>query len=183
MFEGRYDVLFPNAPPEAWEYIYVEYIDLSGLADTPEYRLITNVLNLNSRLRAIPEYVKVQLGCIEHFGEMSPTVNEKLAKKGYAIPADLEKAKEALLKIPGKEKLYDHRLKEADAALKKLRGTRVENGNDSKRERRKFIQMLNSLGTTYRIDRDKTTVEELAAMVRENAEQRKKDLADKFAKS
>lgn len=173
MFEGRYDVLFPAAPHEAWDSIYVDYIDLSGLADTPEYNLIMNIHNIEGRQRSIPGYVSVQLECIQYFGKLSPVITDKLAKKGHVLPSDIIKAREVLLRIPIKEKIYEHKLKEADSSLKKLRDKRVIGTSDAKRERGKFIRMLNNLGTIYTIDRNKTTVEELAQMVRETAEQKK----------
>lgn len=169
-FEGDYNVLFENAPPEAWEAIYAEYIDLSGLAATSEYELIKTVFNLETRLRAVPEYAKVVVGCVNSFGKLYAPAVQKLAKYGYKVPDDPQKAVEYLQTALSKEKRFEHDLKAASASLDKLRAMKTEQHNDVKRQRRQFIQEINSLGTIYRIDRDKTTVEEYALMKREQME-------------
>lgn len=175
MFEGNYDALFQGAPAEAWEAIYVEYVDLSGLAATAEYELIKTIHNLDARLRAVPAYVKVNLACIGNFGKLHAGATSKLAKYGHKIPDDLEKAVQVLQAVSKREQRYEHDLKAATASLEKLRGLKVEKNNDTKKQRRQFISKLNTLGTIYRIDRDKTTVEELALMEREQSEKNQTD--------
>lgn len=178
-FEGDYNVLFEGAPPEAWEAIYAEYIDLSGLANTGEYELIKTIHNLETRLRAVPEYAKVVAGCVASFGKIYAPAAQKLAKYGYKVPADPQQALTYLQTALSKEKRFEHDLKSAMASLEKLRAMKTEQHNDVKKQRRQFIQEINSLGTIYRIDRDKTTVEEYALMKREQMERMQEEQINK----
>lgn len=157
MFDGK---THPN-----WDEIYLEYIDTSGIAITQEYELLLGIHNLQTRLTAIPEYVKVQTLSWYNFRAYHPTATERLAKYGYKMPRTGDPIP-FLSKIAVKEKRFHHELKVKEAQLEKLRSSQKV-GKEGKEARREFIRLLNHLGTKYRLDRDKTTCEELALMVKD----------------
>lgn len=171
MFDGKEH---PN-----WDQIYLEYIDVSGIGITQEYDLLLAIHNLQTRLNAIPRYVQIQVACWHNFNQLSETATQKLAKYGYKMPEG--NPLEYLSRISGKEKRFAHDLKNKEAQLEKIRSGQ-KGGKDAKQERREFIRMLNHLGTKYRIERDKTTCEELALMVKDTNEEAMAEQMAKIAK-
>lgn len=157
MFDGK---THPN-----WDEIYLEYIDTSGIAITQEYELLLGIHNLQTRLNAVPEYVKVQTVCWYNFRRLHPVATERLARYGYKMPKTGDPIP-VLARIESKEKRFHHDIKVKEAQLEKLRSSQ-KTGKEGKESRREFIRLLNHLGTKYRVDRDKTTCEELALMVKD----------------
>ena len=145
----------------------MDYIDISGLADTEEYSLMATINNLNARLNSVPHYVSAQQETVRIFNKYHPKATENLARFGYKMPMDMNNALKFLDSIKSKEKRFRYDLQAAEDKLAKLKKPETQ---DVKKTRRAFIKMLNSLGNTYRIDRDKTTIEELALMVKDSIE-------------
>lgn len=179
MFDGKYFTLGPTATAQHWDELYLDYIDLSGQSATPEYDLIVTIYNAENRTRIVPVLTAVVDECIRQLGRVPPNPVTALRKFGYRIPDDPIAAIEYLPKIEQGEKRIGHELRAARNSLEKLRREQTSTSTNPKKERRKFIQMLNGLGTIYRIDRERTTVEELALMVREQAEQRREEQINK----
>lgn len=173
---------FEGVEIENFEDIYSDYIDISGLAETQEYSLLTTIHNLQARLIAIPHYVAVQDETVKIFGKYHPIATERLSRYGYKMPLDVKLAPKMLSNVLSKEKRFRYDLQAAEDKLKALKKPESET-QDLKKQRRAFIKMLNSLGTKYRIDRDKTTVEELALMVKESMEQAAQEAMDRQMKS
>lgn len=173
---------FDGEEIENFDDIYSDYIDISGLAETQEYSLLATIHNLNARLIAVPHYVAVQEETVNIFGKYHPIATERLSKYGYKMPLDPKSSLKTLSNILSKEKRFRYDLQAAEDKLKALKKPETET-KDLKKERRSFVKMLNSLGTKYRIDRDKTTVEELALMVRESMEQSAQEAMDRQMKS
>ena len=169
MFNGK---THPN-----WEKIYLEYIDVSGIGVTEEFSTLIAIHNLQTRLNSIPRYVQVQVACWYNFQKLHPTATIKLAKYGYKMPEGDPLS--YLTQIESKEKRFMHLLKEKEQQLLKIR-EKVK--NQSKSDRIDFIRMLNHLGVKYRIDRDKTTVEELAIMVKDANDEAMNEQIQKLAK-
>ena len=173
---------FEGVEIENFEDIYSDYIDISGLSETQEYSLLTVIHNLNARLIAVPHYVAVQEETVKIFGKYHPIATERLSKYGYRMPLDPINAPKMLSNIISKEKRFRYDLQAAEDKLKALKKPDSE-PQDIKKQRRAFVKMLNSLGTKYRIDRDKTTVEELALMVKESMEQAAQEAMDRQLKA
>jgi hypothetical protein len=161
------DSWFNEKPFDGWQDVYMDYIDISGLAETEEYSLLMTIHNLNARLVSVPQYVAVQQETIQIFNKYHPIATKNLARFGYKMPRDLNQALKFLQGVKSKEKRFRYDLQAAEDKLSKLKKPEVK---DLKKSRRAFIRMLNNLGKTYKLDRDKTTVEELALMVRESIE-------------
>lgn len=171
MFDGKQH---PN-----WDAIYLEYVDVSGIGITQEYELLLGIHNLQTRLNAIPKYVQIQVACWHNFKELSEPVSQKLARYGYKIPTD--NPLQYLERVLPKEKRFLHDLKSKESQLVKVRESQ-KNGSEGKQARREFIRLLNHLGTKYRIDRDKTTCEELALMVKDMNDEAAAEQMAKIAK-
>lgn len=171
--------MFDGKTHPKWDEIYLEYIDASGIGITQEFDLLLAIHNLQTRLNAIPRYVQIQIACLHNFGELSSTITQKLAKYGYKIPANDPLT--YLSNISVKEKRFEHDLKSKEAQLEKVRASQ-KTGSEGKQARREFIRMLNHLGTKYRIDRDKTTCEELALMVKDTNDEATAEQMAKLAK-
>ena len=171
--------MFDNKEHPSWEEIYLEYIDVSGIGITQEFDALLAIHNIQTRLNAIPRYVQVQVACWYNFKQLHPVATEKLARYGYKMP--VSDPLDYLSKIELKEKRYLHDLKQKEKQLAKIRETRTEAPN-SKKDRIDFIRMLNHLGTKYRIDREKTTVEELAIMVKDANDEATSEQMQKLAK-
>lgn len=161
------DSWFNEKPFDGWQDVYMDYIDISGLAETEEFSLLMTIHNLNTRLISVPQYVAVQQETIQIFGKYHPTATANLARFGYKMPMDVNTALKFLDGVKSKEKRFRYDLQAAEDKLSKLKKPETQ---DLKKSRRAFIKMLNNLGQSYRIDRDKTTVEELALMVKESIE-------------
>lgn len=171
--------MFDGKTHPKWEEIYLEYIDVSGIGITQEFDLLLAIHNLQTRLNAIPRYVQIQIVCWHNFKELSGAATEKLAKYGYKMPEG--DPLEYLARIGAKEKRFAHDLKNKEAQLQKIRSGEKA-GKDGKQQRRDFIRMLNHLGSKYRIDRDKTTCEELALMVKDTNDEAMAEQMAKIAK-
>lgn len=156
MFDGK---THPN-----WEEIYLEYIDISGIGITQEFDTLLAIHNIQTRINSIPRYVQVQVACWHNFKQLHPIATEKLARYGYRMPVG--DPLNYLARIEPKEKRFLHELKQKEQQLAKIRENKTQMPN-GKKDRIEFIRMLNHLGTKYRIEREKTTVEELAIMVKD----------------
>lgn len=171
MFDGK---THPN-----WDEIYLEYIDVSGIGITQEFDLLLAIHNIQTRLNTIPRYVQVQVACWHNFKKLHPIATAKLARYGYRMP--IGDPLPYLGRIIPKEKRFLHDLKQKEQQLTKIREGQKQAPN-SKKDRLEFIRMLNHLGTKYRIDRDKTTVEELAIMVKDANDEATAEQMQKLAK-
>lgn len=156
--------MFEGADLPGWEAVYIDYIDLSGLAATDEYDLLVAINNITVRIETVPTYIEVQKQCIVHFGKYHPIATEKLAKFGYPMPNDVSKAQAFLTSVLSKEKRYRQDLRQANDKLEKLK--RPE-GNDAKKASRSWGKAVNEMSKRqgYRIDRNVVTVYEYALMI------------------
>lgn len=156
MFEGA------NLP--GWEIVYIEFIDLSGLAATDEYDLLVAINNIIIRIETVPTYIEVQRQCIKHFNLYHPVATEKLKKFGYPMPNEVSKAEAFLSSVLSKEKRWRQDLRQANAKLEKLKHPE---GNDAKKASRSWGKTKNEMSKRqgYRIDSKLTLVKEYALMI------------------
>lgn len=156
MFEGA------NLP--GWEIVYIEYIDLSGLAATDEYDLLVSINNITVRIETVPTYVEVQRQCIRHFNMYGEVPTKKLAKHGYPMPNDISKAEAFLNSVLSKEKRWRQDLRQANEKLERLKHPE---GADAKKASRSWGKAVNEMSKRqgYRLDRNIITVYEYALMI------------------
>lgn len=172
-FENKYDVLAISGEPsleqlsEAWEKIHVEFIDLSETL-IPEVSLLKQIKVLECDIEMINCIVFVLEESVTRLGYPLEKAVNMIAQNGhhpkwnndvddYLKQCKKIRSKESknisLLAIKNKE-LEDYR--KAEAAKKTINNSRSE-----------FIRVMNDLRRFgYPIDKDKTTAEELAIMIK-----------------
>jgi hypothetical protein len=155
---------------EAFSKIDVEYIDLSGQYESGDYENIKNIIALGTRIKHIELLLFINKQCILEFDNpwMPSLVDFK--KYGYNLTWDKSIADfiNQLENIESSEKVH---IVELEIAKKKLKKP-DENEETRTYKRADFIKMIINLQKQkYIIDRDRTTMEELAIMVGEVRDQ------------
>jgi hypothetical protein len=182
-FQQRYRVLVLEGDPtdeelkNAFDLINAEYIDLSGLYVTREFDLSAHIHYLHIRKTTIEEFVRLQRKFIEQFGV--PFVSEfRLVKKyGYSFnwnheAPNLEHFLSKLNKVASQEVRYGIELSNKTKELFELRSKRIAKEAPVLETRKQFMTMIIRLQQSkFVIDRNKTTVEELALMIADQKDQ------------
>jgi transcriptional regulator with PAS, ATPase and Fis domain len=177
---------------EAFEDIVIEYIDLAGLVDNEEIGLTKRIEQLRIRVTVIDTAIGLQKQSIRHFREPFVEGLPLLKKYGYSIAwnKDAEQFLKELSRIETREKVQQVYLLEAEKEveqLKKNKSAKVSKDiRNPTKERQKFIDLLTTLPTAgYMIDKERTTVEELASMIRQynEASRQREQVAHQKAKA
>lgn len=149
--------------------ISVEYADLSGLSQSDELDLSRKILYLDLRVKRNSILLHIQYESLDKIG--MPCIGAFDKMNGYAFTwdndnPDIENFREQLRAYQSNEKHYELEL---ENALKEFMNTKhkgEENGGNIIDKRRSFLKQLNNIERDgYRIDKDKTSMEELALMV------------------
>lgn len=157
-----------------FQTVYTEYIDTAALYETDEFNQVTYIHYLNNRVNSIKIAIRLQKEFINNFD--IPFINDLafFKKFGHIVywNNDKERFLETLDKVENKEKRY---ISELEKAIKNLKDTRLKKNKGERtvaETRAGFIKTLISLGKIgYKIDRDSTTVEELALMIKQQTEE------------
>lgn len=182
VFEERLEVLIIEGEPtkgqllNALENIQTEYIDLSNQNNSNESILVKTINALKLRISIIKFYIQIHRDCILFVGEpYHPAIND-LKKFGHKLFWDKENPNiisflEQLNKIESKEKRTDSELSLKLKEYTVLKSKEKKENVSVRDARISFLKAMNNLGKFgYSIDKDKTTVEEFALMVREYAD-------------
>jgi hypothetical protein len=180
-FEEKYSVLIIEGEVEeeilktAFEKIHLQYVDLSGLGQTHELQMNISIHYLNTRINAVKTFIFLQREFVKNFD--TPFLPGLIDFKKYGHSVYWDNDKEAFLiklnQIEIKESKFQAQL---DAKIKELFDYRKK--RDSKQHtpvqsRKEFIQHMNMLNRSgYSIDKDQTTVEEYALMLKDLGEER-----------
>lgn len=151
---------------------YSEYIDTSERFANKEFELVSQIHYLNNRINCVKLCIIIQKEFINNFGKPYIPDFGSFKKFGYTLywKNNINDFLLALTRIESTEKKNVIKL---EAAKKKLIEERAksnsgESSDLTKESRHDFIKMLNVLGKIgYKIDKDKTTVEELALIIKE----------------
>lgn len=176
-FEKDYSVLNETD----FKIVYAEYQDASGLFMTEDFEKQSFIVHLSQRINHVKLFVSLQRDFIHQF-EMPfirdfPNLKEEY---GYILKwkNDLDDFENQLQKIEKKEvkhnSFLEGKIKELSnlRSLNKNKEKKEESGDELKKSRLSFIRMINSLGKIgYKIDQEKTTVEELALMIKQQMEE------------
>src|SRR6185312_13029633 len=162
---------FEGVGEENWERLYTEYIDLSGMGEEGQLGLYVGIHNLTVRLKFITDYLEFQSKVFHLVGmphlEKLPYIH-KFGHRPKWNPQEPEKFLIELQKIETKEKRNYVELKMLEKELEdmqKIQKPQTVNARNS------FVVMLNVLNKDgYKIDRDKTDMEELALMIKQHGE-------------
>jgi len=156
---------------DAWMMIYTEYVDLSGIIQTQEFELMKSIFYLDCRVKKIQLLVHIQNESIEKIGVPCVAAFDRIKLYGHRLiwdpeHPDLKAFKTRLLNIQSLEKRYAIELDCKIRELMTLKKKQVDMEEPGIQKRKEFIRALNNLEKSgYRIDRDKTTVEDLALMI------------------
>lgn len=161
---------------ETFNQVYIEYIDASGLYSEEEYNLLSYMQYLNGRMNFITNANKLQLDFLEEFGKPFIPYFEEYQKYGYNLKWNNDKDNfiQQLKRVESCEKPY---VSELEKTIKELFNKRKEkeSGIVSKKQTRvDFIKTVIFLGKVgYKINEDRTTVEELSLMILQQKEENK----------
>lgn len=159
---------------------YIEYINTAGLYETEEFQKITYIHYLNNRLNSVKLSVQLQTDFINDFGV--PYIPELLFLKkfGHRVIWNEKKGKkdfvEQLNKCIQRDNKYvsilESKLKELNESREK-KNKKPEETSISQ-TRGSWIKTCNTLGKIFSIDKEKTTLEEYAWMIKQQTEENKK---------
>ncbi|MES2004342.1 MAG: hypothetical protein V4450_07460 [Bacteroidota bacterium] len=161
----------PEDLAKAWKAIYTEYVDLSGMVQTMEFDLMKSIFYLDCRVKRIQLLLMIQRESIDKLGMPCIGAFPMLKSFGHRLSwdashPDAEGFKRKLLDIESREKKYDIELGGKMKELFELKRKRANNELPEMQKRKEFIRTLNNLEKSgYRIDRDKSTVEDMAIMI------------------
>lgn len=161
---------------EELEIVNTEYIDTAGLYDNDEFDKVTYIHYLNHRVNWIRLSIRLQRDFIEEFDVPYIPELEKFSKYGHKLywDKDIEKFLKVLNRIEDKEQKYIDDLEASSKQLidlRKLKNKEIKPETTKKQSRGSFVRTLNSLGKlNWKIDSDKTTVEELAYIIKQQSE-------------
>lgn len=156
-----------------FEKIFTEYIDLSGIGETKELELMIAIQNIQARITYIDAMVDIQKKFLHEFGMPFVNAFDDFRKYNHRLSWDPENPDQfitQLQRVVVIEKKFQAELDTKVAELKKLKKDGIQPG-DKDNGRRDFVRRLNSLGKDgYQIDKDKTNMEELALMIKDQDE-------------
>jgi hypothetical protein len=180
-FESKFKVLIISGEPtekqlkDAFEYIYAQYVDLSGLYLSQEFEIVAYISSLDHRIQTMKRFVELQKTFIGHFDmPFLPglKIAERYGHKLYWDPNNPDVFMSKLNAIAGKEAKYSIRVTEKVNELIALRKKKVTKEHSILENRKDFITMLNRLQQQkFVINKSETTVEELALMIKDHRDQ------------
>jgi hypothetical protein len=182
-FEGKYRVLLieGDATDEqlkaAFEFIYAQYVDFSGLYQSREFEMVAYIDSLDKRIQTIKRFVELQKLFIKEFNMPYLPAFPMVAKYGHNLywnpdVHNIELFEKKLDQIISKEGKYDIKVQAKVNELVEFRKKRINKEFTLLESRRNFITMLNRLGQArFVIDKNTTSMEEISYMVRDNRDQ------------
>lgn len=184
--EEEYKELEPKLK-DASEFIYAQYVDISGLYLSQEFELMAYINSLNHRISTIKWFVELQTKFIAQFKMPYIPELKMVEKYGYKLfwnPESPEAFMKKLNSIPAKESRYSIRLTEKVNELFALRKKKVQKEHTILESRKDFIMMMNRLQQAkFVINKNETTVEELALMIKDQRDQiETENMSRKFKK-
>ena len=176
-FESKYNVLVISGDytqeemMQAFYRIHTEYVDLAGLYKNKEFELLGYINHLETRINIIAMSINLQRNFLDEFD--IPLVEGFKTFKTYNhnLYWDFNNPDKLgflsmLKKIETRTLTYKGQLIEKKKELFDLQKNKVEKKHTTIQSRQEFIRTLNALGKFgFRIDKNETTVEELALMV------------------
>lgn len=182
-FKGKYKVLLVDGEAtdeelqQAFEMIYAQYIDLSGMYQTREFELSAYINSLDNRIRTIERFVELQRLFLGEFNMPFLPSFGLVKRYGHHLVwnpeyPDTDLFKKKLAQIEMKEKKYHSILNTKIKDLVEFRKKQNNKEHTLLESRKQFITTLNRLQQAkFVIDDEKTTVEDLAIMICDHKDQ------------
>lgn len=176
MFNQQYEGV---GGPENWEAVYTEYIDLSGIGETQQYALLVNIHNVQKRIVAVQGYIDIEKKWFLLHNEPFEPALVDLRKYGHRLTWDIGNPKQFIEQLERCEIKEKKNIAELDAYIKELEDLKKDGPKVTVNARQEFVKQMNRLGKHgYKIDKDKTDMEEYSLMIREYDEELKQRLLD-----
>lgn len=172
MFKGDISVM----TPEQLVLCNTEYIDTAGLYESDEFIKECYVQFLTTRINFIAIALKLQREFIQEFGFPYIPMLELFEKYGHYLLWENSKEDflKKLIRVEKMEKVYISQLEIKIKELEEHRLTKDNKDKPIKITRGAFIKNINTLNKLgYKIDYDRTMVEELAYMIKQQFEEYK----------
>ena len=160
-----------------FDTVYSEYIDATGMFASEEFDLVSGIHYINNRINTIKTWVSLQKQCLFLLGEPFLDELDFLSKYGHHVSwnNDIEDFNKQLDRIIIRDSRYQIDLEQKYKKLDELKNKKDIKEPTKKDEREQFIRMINSLGKIgFNIDKNETTVEELALMLKQQFEENDK---------
>lgn len=181
-FDGKHEVLIISGSPSeevlknAFEFIYAQYVDISGLYQSQEFEILAYIDSLSKRKGTLEQFVELQRAFMAQFDGVPFLPGLKIAERyGYKLywdPNYPESFVTKLNQIPVKEAKYKIKIAEKVAELVALRKKQVHKEHSILESRKDFITMMNRLQQQkFVISKSETTIEELALMIKDQRDQ------------
>lgn len=165
MFNQQYDGV---GGKENLQKLHTEYVDKSGIGQTAQFELLKKIHNTQIRKAKIDGLIELEKKWFVGFDEPFFPAFEDFKKMNHRLKWDPERPTdfiEQLQLVETKEKINISLLDNYFKELESLKKNGVQINGDS---RKAFIQKMITLGKYgFKIERNKTDMEELAYMVNE----------------
>jgi hypothetical protein len=195
-FEGKTKVLLLSGEAsdlqlhQAFELIYAEYTDLSGLYQNREFEMSAYIDSLDKRVHTIERFLELQRLFVLEFGMPCVAYFPIVKKYGHNLHWNFDNPQidlfeRKLAQIEAKEKKYRTILHTKIGELLELKKKQAKKEFTLLESRKEFIASLNRLQQAkFVIDKNSTTVEELGLMIRDYRDQAEEAKAtDKFKRN
>lgn len=165
-----FDHEFENLSQKDFDIVYAEYVDVSGMYRSKACELLAYIIYLKNRILVLNTLIDIERKCIETFHKPFEEAFELFESFGYKVNWDGDEKKflAQMDKMSSRLRTKMTELRHKEFEYKELKDSFKKNEQPIVQTRHDFIKMLNSFSKNgYHIDRDKTTVEELALMIKQ----------------
>ncbi len=151
-----------------FDKIYTEYIDISGIGESKEFSLMSNIHNLNARILFIDAMIEVQKRFFMNFDIPFIDGLKDFRRYGHRITWDSANPDLFIKQLERVETVEKKFLSELDNYMNELESIRKNGVQPNVNGRIEFVRLLNELGKEgYKIDREITDMESVALMVKD----------------
>lgn len=158
-----------------FKQVHTEYMDTSGLFENEEFDKVCYIYWLNNRINSIKLGITLQKEFLKLFSIPYKPAFSFFVEFGHNLKwnDNVDDFEQQLFVVETREKMYIGELEGAMNELKEIRNKRNKGETPTtKKSRSSFIRTRNTLGKIgYPIDPDKTTVEEMALMIKQQSEE------------
>ena len=158
---------------EQFEEVYNEYINTAELFESEQFSKVSYLHYVNNRINSISIAIDLQRKFIDIFDVPFEENLKFFMKFGHKLVfKDKHSFLRVLDRIELKEKKYISIAENTLKAIIDNKAKKIKGEFTLKQSRESFLSMLNSLGKIgYRIDKETTTVEELALMIKQQSDE------------
>lgn len=169
----RDDFTITGIPEHEVNIAHTEYIDVAGLFQSEEFNKVSYIHFLNNRINTIKLSIRLQKDFLDNFDIPYQEGFKMFKKFGHNLYwNNKEQFLRELTKIEMKENKYISQLEKNIKELKEERLKSIKKEVTVEQSRGSFIRTVNSLGKLgYKIDMDKTMLEEFAYMIKQQTEE------------